>query len=39
MCQICGYGEFPEVTCLMDSTVPASEYDGPPDPVDSDGRL
>lgn len=39
MCQICGYGARPESICLMDSTVPASEYDGPPDPVDSDGRL
>ena len=39
MCTICGYGAILEAICLEDGTVPASEYDGPPDPVDSDGRL
>lgn len=39
MCTICGYGANLQAICLEDGTVPASEYDGPPDPVDSDGRL
>lgn len=39
MCQICGYGARTEAICLENGTAPASEYDGPPEPTDSDGRL
>lgn len=39
MCSSCGYGARPDATCFTQDDANAGEYDGPPDPVDSDGRL